>query len=79
MKEQLEFLSCFLHEYRLDYDYNDLDEPLRELDQTINFVEEVFEIAFGDNAINRDFSPEEVLTRLRQFSDDAWKYEELSK
>ena len=42
------------------------------------FVEDVFEIAFGDNAINRDFSYEEVLERLREFSnkalenDDEW-------
>ena len=36
------------------------------------FVEDVFEIAFGDNAINRDFSYEEVLERLREFSDKAY-------
>ena len=35
------------------------------------FIEEVFEIAFGDNAINRDFSYEEVLGQLREFSDKA--------
>ena len=36
------------------------------------FIEEVFEIAFGDDAINRDFSYEEVLERLREFSDKAY-------
>ena len=36
------------------------------------FVEDVFEIAFGDDAINRDFSYEEVLERLREFSDKAY-------
>jgi len=36
------------------------------------FIEEVFEIAFGDDAINRDFSYEEVLERLREFSDSDW-------
>lgn len=35
------------------------------------FVEEVFELAFGDNAINRDFRYAEVLMQLRDFSDDA--------
>ena len=40
------------------------------------FIEEVFEIAFGDNAINRDFSMGEVLDRLMEFSDNALKYEE---
>ena len=36
------------------------------------FVEEVFEIAFGDDAINRDFTAEEVLEELRDNSDRAW-------
>ena len=40
------------------------------------FIEEVFEIAFGDNAINRDFSMGEVLDRLMEFSNNALKYEE---
>ena len=38
------------------------------------FIEEVFEIAFGDNAINRDYSMGEVLDRLMEFSDDALRY-----
>ena len=41
------------------------------------FMEEVFEIAFGDNAINRDFSKREVLNRLRKFSDDALLVENI--
>ena len=36
------------------------------------FIEKVYEIAFGDNAINRDFSHEEVLEELRDNSDRAW-------
>ena len=39
------------------------------------FIENVFEIAFGDNAINRDYSKEEVLIRLREFSDEALEEE----
>ena len=50
----------------------------REKDMTsTEFVEEVFEIAFGDNAINRDFSKQEVLSRLRKFSDDALLMENI--
>ena len=41
------------------------------------FIEEVYEIAFGDNAINRDFSFEEVLQELLRFSDEALKWEEI--
>ena len=40
------------------------------------FIEEVYEIAFGDNAIGRGFYREEVLGRLRNFSDNALKWEE---
>ena len=36
-----------------------------------SFMEEVFEIALGDNAINKDYSQEEVLAKLREFSDKA--------
>ena len=36
------------------------------------FIEKVYEIAFGDDAINRDFSYEEVLEELRDNSDRAW-------
>jgi len=39
------------------------------------FITEVFEIAFGDDAINRDFSYEEVLETLREFSDTALQLE----
>ena len=46
---------------------------VRTLDE---FVEEVYELAFGDDAINRDYSMGEVLDRLRQYSDDALKWEE---
>ena len=45
---------------------------------TINnslFIESVFEIAFGDDAINKGFSETEVLEKLRQFSDLALKAE----
>ncbi len=37
------------------------------------FIESVFELAFGDNAINRDYSYEDVLKELRIFSDEALK------
>ena len=43
------------------------------------FKEKVFEIAFGDNAINRDFSEEEVLKRLLYFSEKSWEVEEAEE
>jgi hypothetical protein len=44
-----------------------------------NFIEAVFEIAFGENALHRGYSKEEVLRRLRQFSDDALKFEAVKE
>ena len=41
-----------------------------------NFLEEVYEIAFGDDAINRQYDPMDVLERLKEFSDNALKWEE---
>ena len=35
------------------------------------FIEDVFELAFGDDAINREFTFDEVLVKLREFSDAA--------
>ena len=48
------------------------------------FIKEVFEIAFGDSAKcvpeetgkPREFTKEEVLERLMEFSDNALKWEE---
>jgi len=44
---------------------------------TREFIEEVYEIAFGDDAINRDFSREEVLGRLREFSDKSYILDDM--
>ena len=41
------------------------------------FIEEIYEIAFGDNAINRNFTQEEVIAELQKFSDDAVKWDDI--
>lgn len=41
------------------------------------FIEQVYEIAFGDNAINRDFTKEEVLAELSEFSAKALEFDEM--
>ena len=40
------------------------------------FMEEVYEIAFGENVYYRGFFPEEVLETLKGFSDNALILEE---
>ena len=41
------------------------------------FIEQIYEIAFGEDAINRDFSHDEVIEQIREFSDHALNWEEL--
>jgi hypothetical protein len=43
------------------------------------FIEKVFEIAFGDDAINRDYTKQEVLDVLMEFSDNSLKWEERNE
>ena len=42
------------------------------------FIEEVYEIAFGDNAFNRGFDAEEVLDKIKEFSNNAYKWEKFT-
>lgn len=44
--------------------------------QEQTFIEDAFEIAFGDNAIYKDYSFKEVLERLRDFSNKAYAYDQ---
>tara|TARA_R110002051_G_scaffold244214_1_gene304132 strand:+ start:80 stop:295 length:216 start_codon:yes stop_codon:yes gene_type:complete len=44
-----------------------------------DFMEAIYEVAFGDDAINRDFTKEEVLEKLREYSDKALKFDELGE
>jgi hypothetical protein len=39
------------------------------------FKEEIYEIAFGDDAINKKFSEDEVIERIKEFSDKAWNFD----
>ena len=40
------------------------------------FVEDVFELAFGDDAINKGYTCDEVLIKLKEFSDKALENED---
>lgn len=39
--------------------------------ELLYFIEQVFEIAFGDDAINRGFNYDEVIEKLKEFSDNS--------
>jgi hypothetical protein len=40
------------------------------------FKEAIYELAFGDNAINRGFNEEEVVATIKRFAYDSWTVEE---
>ena len=40
------------------------------------FIRECSNLAFGDEAIERGYDMEEVIEQLKEFSDNALKYEE---
>jgi hypothetical protein len=40
------------------------------------FIESVFEIAFGEDAIKKGFSKAEVIARIQEYSDESLEYEE---
>ncbi len=64
------------------YDKEDLQNDLNVLVYCKNmrlFIEDVFEIAHGDDAINKDFSFEETLETLKDYAEKSWQYEELEK
>ena len=46
---------------------DDLDDII-EMEQ--EFVEDIFEIAFGDDAINKEYTHEEVVKKIRSYSDN---------
>jgi hypothetical protein len=41
----------------------------------VEFVESAYEIAFGEDAYKKGYTQEEVLVRLREFSDKAYEQE----
>ena len=53
------------------------DELTKTKDKKMpSFEEQVLEIAFGDDAVNRGFTKEDVLEQLRLFSDRALRWEQ---
>lgn len=41
------------------------------------FLEKTFEIAFGDDAINKSYTMAQVVNKLKEFSDEALNADEL--
>ena len=52
------------------------DEGVDSIKVSLPFIERVYEIAFGDEALNRQFSEEDVLNMLSEMSDAFAKTQE---
>lgn len=44
-----------------------------------DFIEIIFELAFGDEAINKGFTKDEVVTKIFEYSKHALAWEELNE
>ena len=49
-----------------------VNSTTQQLAEQAEFKEAIYELAFGDNAINRDFSEEEVISTIKGFAHDSW-------
>lgn len=54
-------------------------ENFRAIESALDFISDVYELAHGCSAIEKDYSSDEVLNRLREFSIDAYSYDERGK
>ena len=52
-----------------------IDFHLRYCEKDSQFIETMFEIAFGDDAINKDYSRREVIVKLQEYCEDSYRYE----
>ena len=62
--------------FDLTWDYDNIVTESKEDITDKEFITEAFEIAFGDDAINRNFSKREVLEELMGFSKTALLYDD---
>ena len=62
--------------YKQKYKAMPIDKNWLDSKKIHFFIGEVSDLAFGDEAIERGYSMEEVIEKLREFSDNALKWEE---
>lgn len=68
--------------------YTSIDDGITELEESgkiskdliekDEFKEEIYELAFGDNAMNKEYTNKEVIEKVKEFSDDAYDYSEIA-
>ena len=63
-------------EYKQRYKDMPVDESWTIEKDRERFINEIAEIAFGENAIERGYYLDEVIEKIQEFSDNALKWEE---
>ena len=66
-----------LEQSTVDAVWTEIDKVEKDFDKLQEFIEEIYEIAFGDNAINRDFSKQEVIEQIQYYSNVSATTEEF--
>ena len=62
--------------YKQMYENMPIDESWTIEKDRERFINEIAEIAFGENAIERGYDLDEVIEKIQEFSDNALKWEE---
>ena len=62
--------------YKQMYEDMPIDESWTIEKDRERFINEIAEIAFGENAIERGYDMQEVIDQIYEFSDHALKWEE---
>lgn len=65
------------HQYEFPLIYQNPAKKLAREAWVENFLTETFEIAFGEDAIHKEYTSEEVIDKLREFAEEAWVYRGL--
>ena len=63
-------------EYKQRYKDMSVDESWTIEKDRERFINEIAEIAFGEDAIERGYDLDEVIEKIQEFSDNALKWEE---
>ena len=51
-------------------------KDIKAFENVKTFIEKAYELAFGEDAINKDWHPDAVIEELKSFSDKALKFDE---
>ncbi len=62
--------------YKQMYEDMPIDESWTIEEDRERFINEIAEIAFGKDAIERGYDLDEVIEKIQEFSDNALKWEE---